>query len=75
MLMSSPVFAYVSPVALKSQQASGPSVNVIEFMDQQTLRPGLSWSLLIELNCHFDISRENAMSPMGVVITLEGHYM
>lgn len=75
MLLSSPVFAHVFPVPLQSQQPSGPLVNVIEFMDQQTLRPVLSGSLLIKLNCHFDIGRENTMSPMGAVITLERHYL
>lgn len=44
MLMSSPVFDCVSP-NLRSQQASGPFVNVILFMDQQTVRPALSRSL------------------------------
>lgn len=66
------VCMYVPSIPTKP---SGPLVNVIEFIDQQTLHPALVVSLLIELNCHFDISKENTMSLLGEVITLEGHYI
>lgn len=50
-------------VHLPCQQASGPLVNLIEFMDQQELFPTLSGSLVIELNYHFDTCRKSTKSP------------
>lgn len=50
-------------VHLRSQQASGPLVNLIEFMEQQALYPILSGNLVIELNYHFDTCRKSTKSP------------
>lgn len=54
-----PVFAYVSQIPLQCQQASGPLVNMMEFMDQQTLHPTLSEIFVIGLNHYFDTRRTN----------------
>lgn len=58
MVMTFSVFACASHVPLLCRQASGPSLNLIEFMDQQALYPTLSRRLVIELNYHFDTYRK-----------------
>lgn len=59
LLIYFPVFAHVSQVPLQCQQPSGPLVNMIEFMDQQTLHPTLSEIFVMELNHYFDTRRTN----------------
>lgn len=52
------------PSNLRSQEASGPFANVIEFMDQHTVRPALSGNLFdrIELS---SVGKTSCL-PMGV---------
>lgn len=62
-IMSLSIFACASHVPLPRRQASGPSVNSTEFMDQQALYPAMSGNNVIELNYHFDTCRKSTKSP------------